>query len=114
MDMGELAGKFAKAAGRVDAKSAQQVARFAQVGVGYIKRAIQDFHAVDTGTMLNSTTAEKVGEATYLIGPTVKYAPFIALGTSRMAARPFHTKAAEQLRSRIGDLDMSATTLGLD
>ena len=32
MDMGELAGKFAKAAGRVDAKSAQQVARFAQVG----------------------------------------------------------------------------------
>jgi len=69
----------------------------AQLGVGHVKNAIQDVHAVDTGTMLNSTQAEEVNDTTYLIGPTVFYAPYVALGTSRMEGRPFHIMAARQL-----------------
>lgn len=111
--MSQLATRYAQAATKVDNVSSKQLARFAQVGVGYVKRSIQDYHAVDTGAMLNSTTVETQGKSTYLIGPTVKYAPYIALGTSRMPARPFHIKSAQQLRSKIGDLGIDVKALGL-
>ena len=109
--MGQLAARFSMAASKVQPVTDQQLRTLAQVGVGYVKQEIQNVHAVDTGTMLNSTQAEHAGKA-WLIGPTVSYAPYVALGTSRMAARPFHIYAARRLQRDIvkGDL---AKDLGL-
>lgn len=109
--MGQLASKFSQAANKVDPLAQQKLRTLAQVGVGLVKSEIQDMHAVDTGTMLNSTTAEAVGDA-YLIGPTVTYAPYVALGTSRMPARPFHIKAARNLSKQAKEI-FSAEDLGL-
>lgn len=104
MTMGQLASKFALAASKVQPVSDQKLRTLAQVGVGLVKSEIQGMHAVDTGTMLNSTTAERIGNA-YLIGPTVTYAPYVALGTSRMPARPFHIAAARKLAAQKDILD---------
>lgn len=111
MTMGQLAAKFALAAKRVDPVADQKLRTLAMVGVGYVKSEIQAVHAVDTGTMLNSTTAERDGKA-YLIGPTVDYAPYVALGTTRMPARPFHIRAAKRLQADAKDF-MDAEDLGL-
>lgn len=100
MSLGDLAKKFSKASGRVDPVMEKALDTLAEVGVGYMKQEIQKAHAVDTGSMLNSTTKEKIAKG-YLIGPTVKYAPYVALGTSRMAARPFHKTAAKRLQGAI-------------
>jgi phage gpG-like protein len=97
--LGQLASKFRVAAQRLGPEAQQELATLAQVGVGFMKSEIQGFHAVDTGTMLNSTTAEKDGSTAFLIGPTVTYAPYVALGTSRMPARPFHITSARKLRA---------------
>lgn len=112
MTMGQLGSKFARASSRVDPVIDQKLRTLVQVGVGLMKNEIQGMHAVDTGTMLNSTTAERVNETTYLIGPTVQYAPYVALGTSYMAARPFHTRAAKMLKPYVKDI-FDAKDLGL-
>ena len=95
--MGQLASRFLAASREVKPESSKQLKTLAQAGVGLMKKEIQSMHAVDTGTMLNSTTAEMVGPTTCLIGPTVDYAAFVALGTSRVVARPFHIEAAKKL-----------------
>lgn len=109
--MGQLASKFTAAASKVDPVTDSQLRTLAQVGVGYVKSEIQGMHAVDTGTMLNSTQAERQGK-TWLIGPTVQYAPYVALGTSRMPARPFHIVAARKLARDVKDI-LKAGDLGL-
>ena len=109
--MGQLASRYA-AAGQ-HAPGSKELKQLAQVGVGLVKREIQGFHAVDTGTMLNSTTAELAGKDTYLIGPTVDYAFFVAEGTSRMAARPFHKTAAAKLNDQVKDIGFTAEGLGI-
>lgn len=106
MTMGQLASKMHQTARQIEPKAERELARLAQVGVGLVKREIQNSNAVDTSAMLNSTTAEKTGTLTWLIGPTVDYAVYVALGTSRMPARPFHTKAAKRLRSQLDDFDL--------
>lgn len=111
--MGQLASRFLAASRQVDDVASTEIRKFAQVGVGLVKKEIQAVHAVDTGTMLNSTEAEQMGRNTYLIGPTVNYATYVALGTSRVAARPFHTRAAKKLASQVGDFGFSADKLGL-
>jgi hypothetical protein len=63
--------------------------------------------------MLNSTTADTAGKDTYLIGPTVHYAVYVALGTSRVTARPFHTRAAKVLRSQVADMGFDPDSLGI-
>jgi hypothetical protein len=103
--LGMLAERYIKAASKVQPVTDQQLRTLAQVGVGYMKSSIQNVHAVDTGTMLNSVTAEKANKG-YLIGPTVRYAPYVALGTSRMAARPFHLMAAKRLQGAINQGDL--------
>lgn len=113
MTMGQLATKFAKAAQQVYPAAERALRTLSQVGVGYVKQEIQAVHAVDTGTMLNSTTAERVSSTQYLIGPTVFYAPYVALGTSRMAARPFHVRAARRLSGDIKSGVITAKDLGL-
>lgn len=112
MTMGQLASKFLLASNRVSPVSEQKLRTLAQVGVGYVKSEIQGMHAVDTGTMLNSTDAERASSTEYLIGPTVTYAPYVALGTSRMPARPFHIAAARRLSRDAKDF-MDAGDLGL-
>lgn len=103
--LGQLATRFAKAAQELPRATDVQLRTLAKVGEGYMKEEIQRVHAVDTGTMLNSTTTEKSGKD-YFIGPTVKYAPYVALGTSRMAARPFHIYAAKRLQGAINQGDI--------
>jgi phage gpG-like protein len=110
--MGQLASRFAVAATKVDPVTENKLRTLAQLGVGYVKSEIQGMHAVDTGTMLNSTTAERASKKVYLIGPTVNYAPYVALGTSRMPARPFHIAAARKLARDVKDI-MKAGDLGL-
>lgn len=100
ISLGQLATRYAQAAGKVAPVTQQQLRGIAQVGVGYMKQEIQNVHAVDTGTMLNSVTADISGTQA-LIGPTVSYAPYVALGTSRMMARPFHIYAARRLQGAI-------------
>jgi phage gpG-like protein len=112
LTMGQLAALMAAAAKQVDPTADVKLRTLSQVGVGLMKKEIQNVHAVDTGTMLNSTTAESEGKNTIFIGPTVVYAAYVALGTSRVAARPFHVTAASKLNAEAGDL-FSAEDLGI-
>ena len=50
---------------------------------------------VDTGRLRNSITHQQYDENTEVIGTNVEYAPFVELGTTRMAARPYLRPAAE-------------------
>ena len=109
--MSQLASRYAAASKQTP--GSKELKQLAQVGVGLVKREIQGFHVVDTGTMLNSTTSESVGKDTYLIGPTVDYAVFVAEGTSRMAARPFHKTAATKLRDQAKDIGFDPDALGI-
>lgn len=110
--MSQLASKFAASATQVSPLMEQKLTTLSQVAVGLVKKEIQNVHAVDTGTMLNSTTAERVSQNSYLVGPTVTYAVYVALGTSRMPARPFHITAAAQLRDQAKEI-FTAGDLGL-
>lgn len=110
---GQLASRYAAAAKDVEGAVNRPLRAMSQVGVGHVKSSIQNYHAVDTGAMLNSTTAETAGKHTYLIGPTVVYAAFVALGTSRVAARPFHLDAARKLNSQARDFGFTPQDLGI-
>ena len=113
LTMGQLASLATTAARQVTPESNRNLRQFAQVGVGLMKKSIQEYHAVDTGTMLNSTSAESLNNTTILIGPTTDYATYVALGTSRVTARPFHIDSATKLRGQIKDFGFSAKSLGL-
>lgn len=55
---------------------------------------------VDTGRLRNSITHEvRIGEKAVYIGTNVEYAPYVELGTTRMAARPYLRPAAENHES---------------
>lgn len=112
INMGQLGAKFNIAADKLGPEAERKLGVLSQLGVGYVKDEIQGMHAVDTGTMVNSTTAEKQGILSYLIGPTVLYAPYVALGTSRMLARPFHITAAARLNEDVKDF-IKAEDIGL-
>lgn len=60
--------------------------------------AHQKFSSEATGATANSITSKMVGELCAEVGPTTYYAPFVELGTSRMAAKPFMAPAAERHR----------------
>lgn len=109
--MSQLASRYAKAS--KSKPGSTELKKLAQVGVGLVKREIQAVRAVDTGSMLNSTVAETTGENTYLIGPTVNYAPYVALGTSRVAGRPFHIRAAKRLRGEATSIGFDPDSLGI-
>lgn len=59
---------------------------------GYAKKNITQMKAVDTGNLRNSITFQ-VGEDEVLIGTNVEYATYVELGTRRMRARPYLTRA---------------------
>ena len=50
---------------------------------------------VDTGNLRNSITHQQYDDHTEIIGTNVEYAPFVCLGTVKMAPRPFLRPAAE-------------------
>ena len=50
---------------------------------------------VDTGRLRNSITHAQYDENTEVIGSNVEYAPYVELGTHKMAARPYLRPAAE-------------------
>lgn len=50
---------------------------------------------VDTGRLRNSITHQQRDENTEVIGTNVEYAPYVELGTHKMAAKPFLRPAAE-------------------
>ena len=111
--MGQLASRFSSASKKVKPGASKELKALSQVGTGLVKREIQNVHAVDTGAMLNSTSADTAGPNTYLIGPTVDYATFVALGTSRRAARPFHVTAAGKLNEQAGLFGFDKLDLGI-
>ena len=57
--MSQLASRYAAASKQTP--GSKELKALAQVGVGLVKNEIQNYHAVDTGTMLNSTTSETAG-----------------------------------------------------
>lgn len=64
-----------------------------------------DLCPVDTGRLRNSITHTiDSGEKAAYIGSNVEYAPYVELGTSRMAERPFLRPAAENHGSEYRDI----------
>lgn len=55
---------------------------------GYAKREITKQKAVDTGRLRNSISHDTDGKDVY-IGSNVEYAPYVEMGTKKMAARPY-------------------------
>lgn len=55
----------------------------------------KDLCPVKTGRLRASITHKVLDERTAIIGTNVKYAPYVEMGTRRMAARPFLRPAAE-------------------
>lgn len=53
---------------------------------------------VDTGALRNSIQAKPVDDLTWEVGVGVDYALFVEMGTSKMAAQPYMTPAAEAVR----------------
>ena len=90
-----MAGKFISY--EKDVLSAEDRARARALEIiggkaeGYEKRLCP----VDTGRLRNSITHQQLDDYTEVIGTNVKYAPYVELGTHRMAARPYLRPAAE-------------------
>lgn len=55
---------------------------------------------VDTGALRGSIHTEVVTDLSAIVGPSVDYGDYVEYGTSRMAAQPFMTPAAEAARPR--------------
>lgn len=80
----------------------QQVVR--QVGDEVLAETVRDC-PVDTGTLAGSYTVvdESQGsDAAVYVGTSITYAPFVELGTRRMAAQPHLGPALERARRRYG------------
>ena len=73
----------------------QAMARALEICGGKAETYAKQLCPVDTGNLRNSITHEQMDEKTEVIGTTVKYAPFVELGTVKMKARPFLRPAAE-------------------
>lgn len=112
MELRHLGGLYDKAANRLPDTVDRTLRDVAQYTVGVMKTEISHvWHAVDTGAMLNSVTAERKGPNTYLIGPTQSYSGYVALGTSRMAARPFHITTYNKVVPKLESLNITAELL---
>jgi HK97 gp10 family phage protein len=69
-------------------------------GAADVERVAKQLVPVDTSATQNSIGSDPVrdsggGEFGYVIGPTTSYAPFLEMGTSRMAPRAFMGPAAD-------------------
>lgn len=78
-------------------KTANDIARDAKI------IAHQKFSPEATGATANSISASLINGNTAEVGPTTYYAPFVEMGTSRMAAKPFMAPAAERHEAAFED-----------
>jgi len=111
---------------RVTAKKADEaLAALALEGESIVKQSMQDSPAtgetysrgtrthtasspgyaprVDTGTLINSTKADKVRLKVHRIVSETDYAVKLEFGTTKMAARPFYGPMAQELERVIPD-----------
>lgn len=89
-ELDALAARLGQSGVRVGARAALVM----RTGAMKMERSMKMKAAVDTGTMRSSVSTTMTGDGrstsiTAEIGPTVDYAPFVELGTSRMEAQPF-------------------------
>jgi len=56
----------------------------------------------DAQGMLDDVNIQTSGEDVYVVGPTVHYAVYVDMGTSKMEARPFVKPAAEDVQMNLG------------
>lgn len=109
MELNRLGNLYDKAASQLSDTVDKALEEASQYVVGVMKTEISHtWHAVDTGAMLNSVKAAKEGSNTYLIGPTQSYSGYVALGTSKMAARPFHITAYNKVLPKLESLNITA------
>ena len=80
-----------------EALAAEQAARDKALEIigGKAESYAKKLCPVDTGNLRNSITHGQLNENTEIIGTNVEYAPYVELGTVRMAARPYLRPAAE-------------------
>lgn len=65
-----------------------------------VEGSAQNLAPVDTGNLRNSITHEVEGKEAR-VGTNVEYAPFVELGTVKMAAQPYLNPALEQNKGNI-------------
>lgn len=53
---------------------------------------------VDTGALQNSIQSEMTGDLSAVVAVGMEYAPYVEYGTSRSAAQPYLTPAADAVR----------------
>jgi HK97 gp10 family phage protein len=79
----------------VDAHVSAATARALEIIGGKAEGYAKAICPVDTGRLRNSITHQQYDETTEVIGTNVEYAPFVELGTHKMAERPYLRPAAE-------------------
>ena len=74
-----------------EVSSGRQVQRSRQGGGTYTHTAAAEGQApnTDTGKLVASIAADKVGKATYSVGSALPYASWLEFGTTKMGARPW-------------------------
>ena len=106
----QLAQSLTESALVVQAEARQSILKGPKTGRVYVRRgrirhrasAPGQPPASDTGTLARSIVIDvDKDKMTASVGSNVKYAPFLELGTSRMAARPFLKRALEVKRTQI-------------
>lgn len=72
---------------------------------GAVQKAAFDVEArakelvpVDTGALKNSIQSEMTGDLSAVVAVGMEYAPYVEYGTSRGAAQPYLTPAADMVR----------------
>src|SRR6185436_646816 len=106
----QLAQSLTESSLVVQAEARQSILKGPKTGRVYVRRgrirhrasAPGQPPASDTGTLARSIVIDvDKDKMTASVGSNVKYAPFLELGTSRMAARPFLKRALEVKRTQI-------------
>lgn len=96
-DLKGFAASLREAQPRVGAKAAQAL----RAGGARIERSAKINAPVDTGNLRASINTTSTGDGrrgrmTVRVGPTANYAPYVELGTSRMAPQPFLGPAVDE------------------
>jgi len=64
---------------------------------------IRNVGAIDTGFMVNTTRARRLGRFLWSVGTAASYGVFIEFGTRFTSARPWLTPALRRAQQRMGD-----------
>ena len=91
--MGDI--KFVSHRAEVESTTQQATDRALEIIGGKAESYAKALCPVDTGRLRNSITHQQYYENTEIIGTNVEYAPYVELGTRKMAARPYLRPAAE-------------------